>query len=57
MKNIEMIGICNHCAYHKTIYYANGSTGIGCMAYNMKSDYPVNISRMARCPLGKDEKK
>lgn len=57
MKNIDMITICNACAYHRTIYYANGSNGIGCMAYNVKCKYPVNIINIRRCPLGKDEKK
>ena len=57
MRNIDMIHICHECAYHRTIYYANGAVGCGCLAYDMTKDYPTNINKIARCPLGKDEKK
>lgn len=57
MKNIDMIYICNQCAYHQTIYYANGNVGCGCLAHDMKKRYPVNIINIKRCPLGKDGKK
>lgn len=57
MRNVDMIMVCLQCSYHQTIYYANGSCGCGCLAYNMDSIYPVDINKLKRCPLGKDEKK
>lgn len=57
MRNIDMIYICHNCAYHRSIHYANGSVGIGCLAYDKSKPYPTNIINMKRCPLGKDEKK
>ena len=52
-----MIYICANCAYHRSIYYANGSVGIGCLAYDKTKSYPTNIINMRRCPLDKDGKK
>ena len=52
-----MIWKCNSCKHHRAIYYRNGAIGIGCLAHNVKSPYPVDITRIARCPLGKDEEK
>ena len=57
MRNIDMIYICHNCAYYRSIHYANGSVGIGCLAYDKSKPYPTNIINMKRCPLGKDEKK
>ena len=57
MRNIDMIWICNDCQHYRPIFYANGSCGIGCLAYNVESPYPVDIRNIAHCPLGKDEKK
>ena len=52
-----MIHICYDCAYHQSIHYSNGAVGCGCLAYDMTKPYPTNINNIARCPLGKDEKK
>lgn len=57
MRNIDMIGICANCAYHRSIHYANGSVGCGCMAYDKRKTWPTDIINMRRCPLGKDGKK
>lgn len=57
MRNIDMIWKCNMCRYHQAIHYSNGAVGIGCLAYNVESPYPVDITRIAWCPLGKDGKK
>ena len=57
MRNIDMIWKCSMCQHYMPIYYANGTCGIGCLAYNVDSPYPVNINRMEKCPLGRDEKK
>ena len=57
MRNVDMIHKCHFCRYHRTIYYANGSCGIGCLAYNVENPYPVDIINLERCPLGKHEKK
>ena len=57
MKNNDMRWICHNCERHQTITYADGSLGIGCMAYNVESGYPADIRNMKDCPLGKHEKK
>ena len=57
MRNIDMILVCKRCRYYKVINYSNGSVGIGCLAYNMESSYPVDINKLKRCPLGKNEKR
>ena len=57
MRNIDMMWKCHICKYYQPIYYANGSCGIGCLAHNVESPYPVDINRIARCPLEKDEEK
>lgn len=57
MRNIDMIFICNKCPHHRSIYYADGTIGIGCLAYNVESVYPVNIRYIEHCPLEKDEKR
>lgn len=57
MRNIDMIWICNACQHYRPIFYADGSRGIGCLAYNVESPYPVDIRNIAHCPFGKDEKK
>ena len=57
MRNIDMMRICHCCKYYQPVYYANGSCGVGCLAYNMESAYPVDINRLERCPLGRNEKK
>ena len=57
MRNIDMLWICRGCKYHRTIHYANGSNGIGCLAHNMENPYPVDIRNIERCPLGRNEKK
>ena len=57
MRNIDMLWICHYCSKHRTIYYADGSSGIGCLAHNVESPYPIYIRNIERCPLGKDEKK
>ena len=57
MRNVDMIYICHKCMYYKTIYYATGAVGIGCLAYNVKSPHPVDIVNLEKCPLGKHEKK
>ena len=56
MRIIDMIHICRRCEYRKTIYYADGSNSIGCLAYDVKCPYPVDIRNIKHCPLGKDEK-
>ena len=57
MRNCDMIMICNRCRHHMTIYYADGSNGIGCLAHKMESRQAKDIRNMERCPLGKDEKR
>lgn len=57
MRIIDMIHICRSCKYRRTIYYADGSSAIGCLAYNVECPYPTDIRNIKRCPLGKDEKK
>ena len=52
-----MIRKCHDCKYYRTINYSNGACGIGCLAHNMTNLYPVDITRLKRCPLDKDEKK
>ena len=57
MRNIDMIWICNACRHHRPIFYADGGCGIGCLAYNVESPYPVDIRNIERCPVGRNEKK
>jgi hypothetical protein len=51
-----MIYKCSYCEYHRSIHYVNGSVGIGCLAHDMSSPYPIDIRKLNNCPLGKDEK-
>lgn len=52
-----MLYICALCPHKMTIYYADGSNGIGCLAHKMESRQAVDIRNMAKCPKGKDENK
>lgn len=56
MRVIDMIYICRCCKYRRTIYYADGSNSIGCLAHDVKCSQLVDIRNLKRCPLGKDEK-
>ena len=55
MRNVDMVLICLKCSYQQSIYYADGSSGCGCLAHDMESLYPVDIRNMERCPKGRDE--
>lgn len=57
MKNIDMMHICHKCCHYRHIRYSNGTSGIGCLAYNVESQWPVDIRYIKHCPEGKDEKK
>ena len=56
MREIDMIYKCSYCEHHRSIHYVNGSVGIGCLAHDMSSPYPIDIRKLNNCPLGKDEK-
>lgn len=57
MRHMDMVKICCYCKHYKAIDYRDGTRGIGCLAYDVNSPYPVNIKYIERCPLGKDERK
>jgi len=52
-----MMHICHKCCHYRHIRYSNGTSGIGCLAYNVESQWPVDIMYIKHCPEGKDEKK
>lgn len=57
MKPTEMKARCGLCKHYRLITYGDGGCAIGCMKASHDGIYPVDISKLERCPREHSKKR